>query len=50
MSKSWLVSLIITIVGVIIILVTAFTNQSIEGFAVGGAIAFVGLAFKPRGK
>lgn len=50
MSKPWFVSLIITVVGVAIILVAAFTNQSVKGFAIGAAIAFIGLAFRPRGK
>ena len=45
MSKQWLVSLILTIAGVTVILVTAFTDQSVEGFAVGGAITFIGLWF-----
>ena len=49
MSK-WLISLIITIVGVIITLVAVLSNQSVQGIVIGVAIAFVGLAFKPSGK
>ena len=49
MSK-WLISLIITIIGVIIALVAVFSNQNVQGIVIGIAIAFVGLAFKPSGK